>query len=405
MEKVTVSKLDHFGRGISFIDNKICFIENALPGEECEVEITNEKKNYYEAKLINILNQSADRLDVICPYYDKCGGCQLMHLDYQKQLEYKKNKVIELLERFAGIKDIKVNNIISSNSINYRNKITLHGVGNKIGLYQEKTNDLIKIDYCLITSNIINDVIKRLNDYFDSNEEINSIVIKATSLNEVMIIIKGNIDKDRFISNYSDINSIYLNNDLIYGKKSITEVINDLYFEVYPDSFFQINYINMKEMYNRVINFYKENSGLNVLDLYCGTGTIGMLIAKYCNSVIGVEVNSDAIKSANLCKDKNNISNISFYLGKVEGKIDNFKDIDSIVVDPPRSGLDNHTIDTIIKLNPKSMIYISCDPVTLARDLNILKHSYNITEITSIDMFPNTYHVENVVILEKSSKK
>lgn len=400
MEKVTVSKLDHFGRGISFVDNKICFIENALPGEECEVEITNEKKNYYEAKLVNYLTKSSDRLDVSCPYYDKCGGCQLMHYNYSKQLEYKKNKVVELLERFAGIKDIKVNDVISSNSINYRNKITLHGVGNKIGLYQEKTNDLIKIDNCLITSNIINDVIKRLNDYFDSNEEINSIVIKVTSLNEVMIIIKGNIDKDRFISNYSDINSIYLNNDLIYGKKSITEVINDLYFEVYPDSFFQINYNNMKEMYNKVINFYKENSGLNVLDLYCGTGTIGMLIAKYCNSVIGVEVNSDAIKSANLCKDKNNISNISFYLGKVEDKIDDFKDIDSIVVDPPRSGLDNHTIDTIIKLNPKSMIYISCDPVTLARDLNILKESYDIKEITPIDMFPNTYHCESVCILE-----
>jgi len=154
-------------------------------------------------------------------------------------------------------------------------------------------------------------------------------------------------------------------------------------------------------MYNKVIDFYKEHKNLKVLDLYCGTGTIGMLISKYCKSVIGVEVNKEAINSANRCKDKNSIKNIEFYQGKVEDKIDMFSDIDSIVVDPPRAGLDKHSIEIILKLNPESIIYISCDPATLARDLNLLKDNYEVKEINPIDMFPNTYHVENVCILER----
>ena len=403
MEKVIINKLDNFGRGISFINEKVCFVEKALPNEVLEIEITKDKKNYSEGKIINYLSKSDYRINPKCPYYQKCGGCHIMHLEYKKQLKYKEEKLKELLEKFTGLKDIKINNIVSSKGkINYRNKITLHGLNNKIGLYQEKTTNLIKITSCLLVSDIINSIIERLNNYFEANETIEEIIIKNTSLNEIMIIIKGNINKYRFINNFSDINSIYLNNQLIYGKESITEKINNLYFEIYPNSFFQVNYNTMLEMYNKVIDYYKNNKNLRVLDLYCGTGTIGMLIAKYCSEVIGVEVNDDSIISANKCKEKNNINNINFYLGKVEDKIDMFNDIDSIIIDPPRSGLDKHTINTIIKLKPKSIVYISCDPVTLSRDLNILKDCYNIIEVTPIDMFPNTYHVESISVLERS---
>ena len=403
MDKVTITKLDHFGRGITNINDKICFIDKALPNEECEIEITNDKKNYQEGKLINIITKSDDRVIPDCPYYDLCGGCHLMHYDYSKQLEYKENKVKELLSRFASINDITIKPIIHGNNYNYRNKLTLHGVGNKIGLYQEKSNRLIEVDKCLITSEKINNVVTRLKNYFTNDEDIKSITIKTTSLNEIMLVIIGRVDANNFINSFSDIDSIYLNNNLIHGKETITETMNDLSFEIYPESFFQVNYQMMLEMYNKVINYYKDNTNLKVLDLYCGTGTIGMLIAKYCKEVIGVEVNKEAIESANKCKVKNNISNISFYLGKVEDKIDLFKDIDSIVVDPPRSGLDKHTIETILNLKPNSIIYVSCDPVTLARDLNILKEEYQILEVQPIDMFPNTYHVENVCILERKS--
>ena len=385
--EVKIEKQDHFGRGIAFIDKKICFIKDTLPGEIVDIEIVKNKKNFLEGKANKIIVESSDRVKPICPYFGVCGGCDLMHQEYNKQLEFKKNKVKELLKRFSNIdiNDIKINH---SNNLNYRNKIVLHD----LGLYKEKSNDVVNIDKCYLVNDKINDIIKRLKNY-----KINEATIKVSSLGKVMLIVDESID----IDNFKDIDSLYVNDKLVFGNNYIEEVINGLTFYIYKDSFFQVNYNVMNMLYQRIVDYYKENSNLNVLDLYCGTGTIGMLISKYCKNVVGIEVNSDAIISAKLCKKINNISNIEFYLGKVEDTIDMIKDIDSIVVDPPRAGLDNHTINTILKLNPKSIIYVSCDPTTLARDLNILKENYNIKEIELFDMFPNTYHVESFVVLER----
>ena len=385
--EVKIEKQDHFGRGIAFIDKKICFIKDTLPGEIVDIEIVKNKKNFLEGKVNKIIVESKNRVKPICPYFGVCGGCDLMHQEYNEQLEFKKNKVKELLKRFSNIDvdNIKINH---SNNLNYRNKIVLHD----LGLYKEKSNDVVSIDKCYLVNDKINDIINRLKEY-----KINEATIKVSSLGKVMLIVDGNIDIDKF----KDIDSLYINDKLVLGKNYIEEVINDLTFYIYKDSFFQVNYNVMNMLYNKIVDYYKENSNLKVLDLYCGTGTIGMLISKYCKSVVGIEVNSDAIISAKLCKEINNISNIEFYLGKVEDTIDMIKDIDSVVVDPPRAGLDNHTIDTILKLNPKSIIYVSCDPTTLARDLNILKDNYSISNIELFDMFPNTYHVESFVVLER----
>ena len=385
--EVKIEKQDHFGRGIAFIDKKICFIKDTLPGEIVDIEIVKNKKNFLEGKVNKIIVESKNRIKPICPYFGVCGGCDLMHQEYNEQLEFKKNKVKELLKRFSNIDvdNIKINH---SNNLNYRNKIVLHD----LGLYKEKSNDVVSIDKCYLVNDKINDIINRLKEY-----KINEATIKVSSLGKVMLIVDGNIDIDKF----KDIDSLYINDKLVLGKNYIEEVINDLTFYIYKDSFFQVNYNVMNMLYNKIVDYYKENSNLKVLDLYCGTGTIGMLISKYCKSVVGIEVNSDAIISAKLCKEINNISNIEFYLGKVEDTIDMIKDIDSVVVDPPRAGLDNHTIDTILKLNPKSIIYVSCDPTTLARDLNILKDNYSISNIELFDMFPNTYHVESFVVLER----
>ena len=401
MDRVQIEKLDVFGRGIARINNKLCFISYTLPDEECDIELIKDKKNYSEGKLINLITKSSNRVDASCPYYFLCGGCHLMHLDYKKQLDYKKDKVKELLDRFGKI-DFNIDKINYDKEYNYRNKITLHVKDKKIGLYKEETNDLIEIDKCLLVSDIINNLIVRLKEFISNNDtDITEIVIKNTSLKEVMLIINGECNKELLIDSFKDINSIYLNDNLIYGKNSITEIINDLYFEVYPRSFFQVNYNVMLKMYNKVIDYYKEHKDLKVLDLYCGTGTIGMLVSKYSKYVLGIEVNSDAVISANKNKTRNNIVNIDFICGKVEDNIDSINGIDSIVVDPPRAGLDKYTIDNIIRLNPSSLIYISCDPVTLARDLNILKDYYDIKEIEVFDMFPNTYHCESVCILER----
>ena len=401
MDNVKITDLDSFARGIARVNDKICFVSHALPLEVCEIEITKEKKNFIEAEATKILEESKYRIMPLCPYYENCGGCHIMHYDRQSELIYKEEKVNDLIHKFSKLDSVRIKDIIGGQDYFYRNKLTLHGDNNKIGLYQEKTNKLISIDECILCNKKINEIVDRLNKYLEkSSDKIKEIIIRTTSLDEVMLVIKGNINL-KITDSFKDISSIYINDKLVLGKESITEVINDLYFEIYPKSFFQVNYEMMKIMYNKVIDFYKEHKDLNVLDLYCGTGTIGMLISKYCKSVVGVEVNSDAIISANKCMERNNISNIKFHLGKVEDKIDMFKNIDSIVVDPPRAGLDKHTIETILKLNPESIIYISCDPVTLARDLFTLKEHYIIKEIQPIDMFPNTYHVENVCILER----
>ncbi len=401
MEKVKITDLDNFGRGITRVNDKICFVDKALPMEICEIEIINEKKNYIEATA-NILEESKYRILPICPYYQKCGGCHLMHYDRQSELIYKEEKVYNLIKKIGKLDNVRIKDIAYNNELFYRNKLTLHINKNKIGLYEEKTHNIISINECLITKKEINDIYLKLKEYLKNNKsDLEEVIIRNTTLNETMLSLKGKIDKDSFLKSFSDVTSIYLNNKLISGKEYIEEKINDLVFEIYPTSFFQVNYDMMKVMYNKVIDYYKEHKDLKVLDLYCGTGTIGMLISKYCMSVIGVEVNKEAINSANRCKDKNNIKNIEFYLGKVEDKIDMFSDVDSIVVDPPRAGLDKHSIETILKINPTSIIYISCDPATLARDLCVLKDTYNIKEINPLDMFPNTYHVENVCILER----
>ena len=234
------------------------------------------------------------------------------------------------------------------------------------------------------------------------NDVISDIMIRKTSLNDILISIMGNVDKDIFLNyiNSNSIKSIYINNDLVYGNDSIIEEINGMKFHILPKAFFQVNYNMMKELYGIIIEYYKKNKFNQVLDLYCGTGTIGMLVSTYVKKVIGVEVIEDAIISAKMNQQLNGINNIEFLLGKVEDYIESFHSIDSIIVDPPRSGLDKVTIDNILKMEPKSIIYVSCDPSTLVRDLNILNEKYNILETHLVDMFPNTYHVECVCVLK-----
>jgi len=399
---VTILKQDHFGRGITKLDNLLVFVDKALPSEKCEIEIINQKKNYCEASIKKMIVPSKDRVIPDCPYYNDCGGCHIMHQERLEQLKFKENKVKELLERFTNLKDIKIKPIIYDNQFYYRNKIILHGKNNKLGFYQEKTHDIVEINTCMITRQEINEVYNKVEKYLkEFPNKIDQIMIRSNYKKEIMIVIDGKIDIDNFTSYFNEISSIYINNELVHGNSYLYEEIFGLKFKIYPKSFFQVNEDMMKKMYKIVIDYYKNKNYSLVLDLYCGTGTIGMLVSKYVKEVIGVEVISDSIKAAKECQKENNISNISFYNGKVENLIDNFKQVESIIIDPPRKGLDKYTIDNILKLNPESIIYVSCDPATLARDLNILKDNYDIIEINPIDMFPNTYHVENTVILER----
>ena len=403
MYKVEVTKLDHQGRGIAKINDKIIFIPNVLPCETIDVNIVLEKKKYYEGTVKEIINASDKRIKPICPYFEECGGCQFLNMNYQDSLDYKQNKVEEIMNKYLGIK-IKINNIVAcDNNLYYRNKTTFQ-VENDIGFFKEKTNTLIPVDKCYISDIRINDIYKEIKDNIDLTN-VNQIIIRATKNTlESMVIFKTSnyVDNKRLIDVLKNkVDSIYINNELIYGKGKIIENLCNKNFYISPSSFFQVNTVQAEKLYNKAIEYANIKKEDTVLDLYCGTGTIGIIASDKVKKVIGIELNKEAIKDANENKKLNNINNIEFYAGDV-GKIlnkNNYKP-DTIIVDPPRAGLDSLALSQILNIKPKKLVYVSCDLMTLARDLKLLSNDYDILELTPVDMFPYTAHVESVCTLK-----
>jgi len=362
---VKIENLDHNGRGITRINNKVTFVNNALQDEIVDIKLTKEKKNYNEAEVISIIERHVDRKTPECKYYHKCGGCDLMHINYKSQIEFKVNKVKNIIKKYAGL-EIEPEVYPSNKEFNYRNKITLHEQNGKVGYMKKNSNEILEINECPLVLNCIN-------DYFKNNKK----EIKKE------LIIRAN-EKENVISSLKNENIII--------------EINNLKFQVNTNSFFQVNnYICGKLFEFLEKNIEKCN---NCLDLYSGVGTLSIVASKKANLVYSIEVNKNSHKNAIKNLKINNIENIKFILGKVENEIKQIKDkIDLIITDPPRSGIDKKTLEIIKKLKPKKIIYISCDPMTLARDLNNLKENYNITNTAIFDMFPNTKHVECICVL------
>lgn len=404
MPKVKIERLDHQARGIGRIEGKIVFIPKTLPGEFIDTNIVLEKKKFYEGQILEIIEKSTDRINSVCPHFFECGGCQLLHTSYDYSLTFKQNKVNDVICKNVSSK-ILINHIVpSKENLFYRNKITLQ-VNNLSGYFKEKTNLIIPIDICYIADKKINEIYQIIKDNI-SMDNINQIIIRSSKkTTESMVIFKtsNKVNEYKIITVLSSlVESIYINDNLIYGKEKITEELLGYKFYISPTAFFQVNTIQAEKLYELAIKYADISNNDLVLDLYCGTGTIGIIASKYAKKVIGVELNKQAINDANLNKKLNNVSNIEFYAGDV-GKILNKKNYnpDIIIVDPPRAGLDELTIKEILKISPKKLIYVSCDLMTLSRDLNILSEYFNIIELTPVDMFPQTSHVESVVLLQR----
>lgn len=394
---VEITSLDHNGRGIGKFNNKVVFVENALPNELVDVRVTKEKKNFIEAEVKNFIKISKNRIKSPCPYFPNCGGCDLLHLNYENSLKFKQDKIKNIINKYLN-KEIKINSIINcDNNLYYRNKTTFQ-VKENIGFYKKKTYNIIPIDNCLISSNLINSSIKYLKKL--NLKEITKIICRS-AINELMIIIETNNIKLDIKPLKEIATSIYIKNNnkynLVYGKKYIKEKLGDYEYLVSPDSFFQINIDTCFKLYSKIKEYVGTKK--NVLDLYCGTGSISIFISKN-NNVLGIEINEYAIKDAKENAKINNIKNIDFICGESGKELNNIKfKPDIIIVDPPRSGLSKETIKNIFKLKAKKLIYVSCDPMTLVRDLNLLSKEYEIIELTPFDMFPNTKHVECLVLL------
>ena len=384
-----IQKMDNQARGITYYNDKIVFVNNALPNEDVDINIIIDKKRYSVANVAKYNKIDKNRIKTKCKYYGICGGCQLEHINYQDELEYKKNYLNDIFK----VLGIKIDKIISSNDYGYRNKISLKVDNNKIGYNKLNSNEIISIDKCLIADNLINEKIKYL-EYIDKNK-VNEIIIKSFD-NKVMLVLDGenNIDISKLINHFD---TIYINDKLVCGDKIIT-TINSIKYYIAPNSFFQVNSSIAEKMFNYIKDICKKNNASRVIDLYCGCGSISLIIADIVDYVYGVELNKQSIIDANENKLLNNISNVEFKCDTTDN-IEDINDFDNMIVDPPRNGLSKKVINKILSSNIKNIIYVSCDPITLRRDLLLLKDKYNIDNITTFDMFPNTYHVENVCIL------
>ncbi len=391
--ELKIIRQDNFGKGIAKYNDFVIFVPNSLIDELVKVEIVDIKKKYANSKLVEIILSSKNRVDAPCKYYNLCGGCNILHMDYNYQIEYKLNRLKDTL---------KIDNIdvISSNQFNYRNKIVLRVKNNKVGLYEELTNSVVNIEECLISNKKINELINRFNK-FNYINKIETITIRA--LDKTMISIVGDVKEKYLIDSFKDIDSIYLNNILIHGQDYIDINVLDINYRVSNESFFQVNIEMMKKLYETIKRYANFNENDSLLDLYSGVGTISLYLSKYVKNVTGIEVIKEAVDISNINKKLNNIHNVEFICNKVENVINSIDVCDVVVVDPPRKGLDNKVIDKLLELKPKNIIYVSCNPDTLIRDIKLL-NNYKINKCTLVDMFPNTYHVETVVLMSRVDK-
>ena len=390
--QVHIDRMDHFGNGIGNINGKIIFVKGALTGETVDVTITKDKKSFMEGTINTIIYKSSKRVEPFCKYFGVCGGCSLCHLNYENTLEYKKERVKNILSKF----DIpKINVIKNENDLYYRNKIELKIVDGKLGFYEKSTHNLIEIKECKVTKKSINKSFEFVKNMKLENA---NVTIRANYNDEVLIIIDSK--EKPVILNPEDykIVGIVLNDKCIYGQDNFMEKINNLFFTVSYNSFFQVNnYINLE-----LFNLIKENIvGKTVLDLYSGVGTLSIVASKVVDKVYSIEVIANAVKNALINAKINKCDNINFILGKVEDKIGFINDkIDTIIVDPARAGLDKKTIEVINNICPQRIIYVSCDTQSLANNLVDLTN-YEIKKFYILDMFSYTYHIECFCILDR----
>lgn len=424
------------GEGIGRVDGMAVFIPYALMGETVEVLIVKVLKNYAFGKLINIIKPSPYRITPKCPVFYQCGGCDYQHCSYELELKNKTNKVKDCIERIGGL-NVKVADTLGSTKMHYRNKSQFPVTPDGIGFYAPRSHRVIPIDNCLIQNEKSNRVIAVVQQFMQDfhvkpydettgKGMIRHIFTRCTLTNQMMVCIvtaskdlknadslvsmlKAEFGED--ISVIQNINPKNTNvilgkeNILLNGSEVVTDKIGDLYFEISPQSFFQINPEQTKVLYDKVAELADLKGTEKVLDLYCGIGTIGLYLSKYAESVTGVEIVPEAIENAKKNARLNNIKNAEFYVGNSEDLAENFKDANVIIIDPPRKGCDEKLLKTIDEISPQKVIYVSCNPATLARDLKILDgYGYKADIVYPVDMFPRTSHIESCVKLIRKEK-
>ncbi len=425
------------GEGIAKIDGYTTFVKGAIKGEKVKIKIIKANKDFGYGKLLEIKEESNAREEPICPVFGKCGGCNLQHLNYEAQLLHKVNTVSTTIKKQLGYEPLISEIIGMGIPYNYRNKAQYPVGDGKIGFYSDRTHHLVENETCYIQNTLSDRLSKKVFKILKDNGitcydektgkgTLRHIITRvAVNTNQFMLIIVTNgkqlKNKEKIINeiiqNYPTITSIIQNiNDkntniilgekciTLYGEDFIIDKLGDYKFKISPLSFYQVNPVQTEVLYNIAKEFAGLTGQETIFDLYCGIGTISIFMADKCKKTYGVEVVQQAIENAKENAEMNEVRNAEFLVGEVEEIVPKlYKDgitADIIFVDPPRKGCDDVTLKTIMEIKPEKLIYISCNPATLARDLKILtKDCFELKEIKLVDMFCQTSHVESVCLL------
>ena len=438
---IKIHSLGSSGEGVGKLDELIIFVEGALPGEEILAEVVTHKKNYAVAKLLEIVKPSPERTEPFCPLYKDCGGCQLQHLSYPAQLKWKRQQIVDAVERIGKISGVEILDALGmENPLRYRNKMQFPvGKNLKIGCYARGSHKIIDTASCMI-QNAKNDeilaAVRKIATKFNLqpyNEDthkgfLRHVMGRVGCNGEFMIVLvtanKNFPNEKNFIRalvkelpNVTSIqqnvqtfhNNVILGREtkILYGKPTIHDKIGELTFNISARSFFQVNTAQAQILYKIALDFAEIRGNELIIDAYCGTGTISLFLAKKVRKVIGIEVVSSAISDAIKNSRQNHIKNAEFIVGDAVKVIPKLFDAgiyaEIVIVDPPRAGCDKKVLETFAAMNPEKIIYVSCNPATLARDLKILDDfGYKTKKIQPVDMFPFTSHVESVAQLVKS---
>lgn len=451
--KIKIEKIVFGGESIGKVNDFTFFVPMGVPGDLLEIEIISLKKSYGRGLIKNIIEASKDRIEDISKIsFEDFDGCDFGMLTYEKQLYYKNEMLIDVLKKIGNIDVNKVSFeqiIPSSIQKNYRNKTAepFFKKNGKImtGFYSKKSHNIFVPKESLLKSKvseeIINKFLNEINTFQNTNKEFNvynevnnsgflkHIIVRNNEKNDVLLTIVVNKNSqikqlkkvlEKIYNENECIKSVYISkknyndnvilgdeNILLFGSEYLEEEINNIKFKIYPNSFFQINKKQSITLYNKAIEFFGEIKNKTVIDAFSGTGTIAMIMSKAAKKVIGIESTENSVKAAQITSDENKITNVTFINDKVENsisKILKFENIEGIIFDPPRKGIDKIALNSVIENNISKIVYISCNPSTFARDCKILiENGYTLQKITSVDMFPQTNHIEVVGLLIKNN--
>lgn len=444
---VFVEDLTHDGSGVAKVEGYPLFIPGALPGEEVDIHVTKTMKKYGFARLVNVTKASPDRVEPPCHVFSECGGCQMQHLSYEGQLVQKRKTVRDVMDRIAKLPDVPVHPVKGmDNPWRYRNKSQIpfsERDGDIVsGFYRTRTHHIVDTDVCIIQSEEADELMTALKhelhglgiEAYDERTHRGMlrhlIVRKGRATGEIMVVLVTN--KRKFPQKEAvvaliqrvipDVTSIMqnINNQktnvifgeetiCLHGKSFIIDSIGGIDFEISARSFYQINPEQTEVLYGQALEYAQLTGDESVIDAYCGIGTISLFIAQKAKEVYGVEIVPQAIEDAKRNAELNNIDNTYFEAGPAEVIIPKWyadgKRFDVLVVDPPRKGCDEELLKTILEYKPNRIVYVSCNPGTLARDLRILEDGgYRTQEVQPVDMFPHSSHVECVVLMSRIDK-